>query len=141
VSEVKCVGTLPQYMTDGAAGADLSAAWGYEVEPGEQVMVDTGTSLQLNSGTVGLLVPRSSLCNKAGLTLVNSVGVLDEDYTGNIKLCYKNNGDKPVVINRGERIGQVVVVPYIKPIFVSVEVLDSTDRGDNGFGSTNKEVD
>jgi dUTP pyrophosphatase len=125
-------------MTKGAAGADLAAQYGYEVEPGQQVMIDTGTKLQLQSGTFGMLVPRSSLCNKQGLSLVNSVGILDEDFTGTIKFCYKNTGDEKVFIGSGERIGQVVIVPYVNADFIVVDTLDNTKRGEGGYGSTGK---
>lgn len=138
MSVVEVDGILPQYMTKGAAGADLRAAFGYEIDPGQQVMIKTGTKVALKVGTAGLLLPRSSLCNKKGLQLVNSVGLLDEDYRGEIMFCYKNTGDKPIMINRHERIGQLVVIPYIKVEFIEVDSLDDTERGDGGFGSTNK---
>jgi dUTP pyrophosphatase len=132
------VGNEPLYMTDGAAGADLAASWGHEIPAGGQVMIDTGTSIAVPEGFVGLLAPRSSLCNKGGLMLVNSLGVLDSDYTGSIKFCYKNTGWKSVFIDKGERIGQVLIMPLVKASFKKVDSLEATGRGSGGFGSTNK---
>ena len=136
ITEVGFLGNEPKYMSEGAAGADLSAKKMYTIQPNTQVMVDTGTKVALPKNTVGFLTPRSSLCNKNGLRLVNSVGILDEDYRGNIKFCYRNEGSEVIVIGEGERIGQMVVVPYIKAVFTSVETLDITTRGVGGFGST-----
>lgn len=130
--------TPPQYMTEGAAGADLAAKISYAILPGVQVMVDTGVAIQLPENTAGLLVPRSSLCNKHGLQLVNFLGILDGDFTGTIKLCYKNTSNDIVTILAGERIGQVVVVPYIKANFIQADELENTVRGDGGYGSTGK---
>lgn len=136
--EVPVKGLLPQYMTEGAAGADLASSWGHDIYPDQKVKIDTGTALKLPEGHVGFLVPRSSLCNKHGLVLCNSVGVLDEDYTGTVKFVYKNTGNEVIHIARGERIGQVVVVPYVKAEFVEVDELESTERGSGGYGSTGK---
>jgi dUTP pyrophosphatase len=136
--DVLFVGNEPLYMTDGAAGADLAASWGHEIEAGQQVMIDTGTSIAVPEGLVGILAPRSSLCNKGGLLLVNSFGVLDSDYRGTIKFCYKNTGKKSVTINKGERIGQVLIMPLAKASYKKVDALEDTARGDGGFGSTNK---
>jgi dUTP pyrophosphatase len=134
--DVLFVGNEPLYMTDGAAGADLAASWGYEIEAGQQVMIDTGTSVAIPEGLVGLLTPRSSLCNKSGLLLVNSIGVLDPDYTGTIKFCYKNTGKKSITIAKGERIGQLVITPAMRAVFNKVDALGKTARGAGGFGST-----
>ena len=135
--QIDVMGTLPKYMTEGAAGADLEAKQAYTILPREKALVGTGTYLQLPPYTFGMMVPRSSLCNKGGLQLVNSVGVLDEDYTGELIFCYKNNGFQTVKIEKGERIGQVVVIPYLKADFRKVEELGETVRGSGGFGSTN----
>ena len=134
--KIKTVGNIPQYMTQGAAGADLTAKAAYTIPPQTQTLVGTGTSLQLKSGTFGMLVPRSSLCNKGGLRLVNGLGIIDDDFRGEIMFCYKNTGFKTVEIEKGERIGQVVVLPYLKAEFVGVDSLEETARGSGGFGST-----
>jgi dUTP pyrophosphatase len=134
--QVQFTGNQPKYMSEGAAGADLAAQWGCEIEVGQSVMIDTGTSVAIPHGFVGLLVPRSSLCNKGGLTLINSVGVLDSDYRGSIKFVYKNNGKKVVIIKTGERIGQLVITPVVRAEFHGVGKLDDTVRGSGGFGST-----
>lgn len=135
--KVQFTGNKPKYMSDGAAGADLAAAWGYDIEVGQQVMIDTGTAVSVPGGFVGLLTPRSSLCNKEGLQLVNSIGILDPDYTGTIKFVYKNTGKKKTVtIAKGERIGQLVITPVVVAEFEEVSELADTARGGKGFGST-----
>lgn len=136
MSEISFVGNMPRYMTTGAAGADLESNYSYGVIPGNQVMVDTGTAVSIPEGFFGMVVPRSSLCNKGGLRLVNSVGIIDSDYRGNIMFCYKNTGKEPVLIEKGERIGQLVIVPFVKAEFKQVDALEDTERGSGGFGST-----
>lgn len=129
-------GNKPQYMSLGAAGADLSSLYTVDIKPEEQVMIDTGSYLAIPLGHFGLVCPRSSLCNKSGLHMVNSVGIIDEDYRGSIKLVYKNTSKKVVTVNKGERIGQIIIQPYVKAKFVEVEELEDTVRGEGGFGST-----
>lgn len=136
MSEINFVGTEPKYMSAGAAGADLESKWVGDIKPGEQVMVPTGTMMSIPEGYFGMLAPRSSLCNKGGLRLVNSVGIIDSDYRGEIMFCYKNDGEGTVHIKYGERIGQVIIMPFVKATFTSVESLDETVRGEGGFGHT-----
>lgn len=136
--KIEFVGTQPQYMSAGAAGADLSSSEDYFIPAGESVMIETNTAVAIPEGYFGMCCPRSSICNKKGLTLVNSVGVIDSDYTGTIKFVYKNNSDSSVVIEKGERIGQLLILPFVKAEFVEVEQLGDTERGTGGFGSTGK---
>jgi dUTP pyrophosphatase len=135
---INFTGTEPQYMSLGAAGADLEAAQNYTIVPGEQVMIDTGTALQLPEGHFAMYCPRSSLCNKKGLRMVNSIGVGDMDYIGTIRFVYHNVSDTTVKVDKGERIGQVVILPYVQTNFTKVDKLESTERGEGGFGSTGK---
>lgn len=136
MSEINFVGNAPRYMSVGAAGADLQTSETYIIAPNQQKLLDTNTKVAIPEGYFGMAVPRSSLCNKMGLTLVNSVGIIDSDYRGSIMFCYKNNGDKPITIHKGERIGQLVIIPFVKANFVEVDNLDDTERGVGGFGST-----
>ena len=136
--EIKFKGTEPQYMTTGAAGADIEASKEVTIHRFSQAMVSTGLSVEIPEGFYGLLLPRSSICNKKGLRLANSAGVIDSDYRGEVKFCYRNDTEYDVVIEAGERIGQIIISPCIKAKFVNVEDLSGTIRGEGGFGSTGK---
>lgn len=134
--KIKYVGNKPQYMSLGAAGADLMAKTDVVIEPQEQVMIDTGSYLSIPEGHFGLVCPRSSLCNKKGLHMVNSVGIIDSDYRGSIRLVYKNTSEDVINIGEGDRIGQIIIQPFVKASFVEVDSLEDTIRGEGGFGST-----
>ena len=136
--KVKYTGEKPYYATCGAAGADLKSSENVTIKPNDQCMVHTNTALSIPDGFFGMVTPRSSICNKFGLQLVDSVGIIDSDYRGDIMLCYKNTSDELVVIPKGERIGQIVVIPYVNCEWVQVDTLDDTERGSGGFGSTGK---
>ena len=131
-------GLQPQYMSLGAAGADLASKDSHTILPNEQVMIDTGTAVAIPEGYFGMCCPRSSLCNKGGLRLVNSVGIIDHDYRGTMRFVYENVSSSPVEISKGERIGQLVILPFVQAEFTQVEDLDETERGEGGFGSTGK---
>ena len=136
--KVEYTGDKPYYATGGAAGADLKSFYEVCLQPDQQEMICTNTSLSIPDGYFGMVVPRSSICNKLGLQLVNSVGIIDSDYRGEIMMCYKNTSSEPVVIPRGERIGQIIITPYVDCEWVEVDRLDDTERGSGGFGSTGK---
>lgn len=121
-----------QHATD--AGADLKSAEDCEIYPGEQKMVDTGVAVKVPPGYVGYVFNRSSQ-GKAGISIPHSVGVIDSDYRGNIKVILKNNGEDPYIIKRGEtRIAQLVISPVMLAEFV--DAWNDTERGTGGFGST-----
>ena len=123
-----------QHATD--AGADLKSAEDCEIYPGEQKMVDTGVAVKVPVGYVGYVFNRSSQ-GKAGISIPHSVGVIDSDYRGNIKVILKNNGEDPYIIKRGEtRIAQLVISPVMLAEFV--DAWNDTERGTGGFGSTGK---
>lgn len=128
----------PLKATDGAAGYDLTASQRATVPPagGNAVTVHTGVHAQIPDGYVGLLVARSSL-QKRGLSLANSIGIIDSDYRGEIKIrirSYRLGWPQP--IRRGERIAQLVIIPTPETEMMIVNKLTPTRRGDNGFGST-----
>lgn len=134
---------IPTQGTSGSAGWDLTAT-SIEIIQNEQytrIVYGTGLAIQLQENHVGFLFPRSSI-NKTDLRLANSVGVLDSDYTGEIKLIfdcpkYFYTETKNLNIYKiGDRISQLVIIPYPKVSFVEVDNLDETERGDKGFGST-----
>lgn len=108
------------------------------IAPGETLTIRTGITCAIPAGYVGLLVVRSSLGVKHGLSLANDVGVIDAGYTGEVMVCLRNEGDAPVTIEHGERIAQLVVVPCSTSAWVEVDGLDETERGQGGFGSTGR---
>lgn len=128
-------GNKPQYMSEGAAGADLQASEDVKIRPLCIGVVKTGTSVELPIGTFGMAVPRSSICKKMGLFLINSVGIIDSDYRGEIMLMYFNLSLRSCFIKKGERIGQLVCVPFVKLKYIEGD-LEDTERGSGGFGST-----
>lgn len=135
--EIPVVGTPPKYARPGDAGADLLAAESLRLEPGERRLVGTGLRLALPEGTVGLVTPRSGLAARAGLSIVNAPGIIDSGYRGEVKVCLVNlDPSTAVEIAAGDRIAQLVVVPYVSAEFVAVEELDETVRGPGGYGST-----
>jgi dUTP pyrophosphatase len=129
---------LPSYATDGAAGADLSAAVETELvlEPGARAAVPTGLVVEIPAGHEGQVRPRSGLAITAGLTVVNAPGTIDSDYRGELKVLLVNLGTEPVIIGRGDRIAQLLIAPVTRASFVETEGLSSSERGEGGFGST-----
>lgn len=126
----------PEYMTKLSAGADISSLERVEIAPGETKLIRTGIAVALPACTVGLLFPRSGLSLKTPLRQPNAVGVIDADYRGEVHGMFQNTGDETVVIEKGMRIAQLVVVPVEYESFVEVDDLGETERGDGGFGST-----
>jgi len=129
---------LPQYQTDGAAGADLYAnipESSVSLGPGERTIIDCGFSMQLPTGWEAQLRARSGLATK-GLQVVNSPATIDEDYRGRIKVILKNCGDEVILINHKQRFAQMLIKPVWKFDWQVVENLDATDRGESGLGST-----
>lgn len=131
---------IPTRGSEEAAGYDIYAhLQGYDavhIKPHQTVKVGTGVAMQAPQGTFGAMFARSGLASKQGLRPANCVGVCDSDYTGEYIMAVHNDSDEERVIEHGERIGQIVFIPYINASFVEVEELDSTDRGAGGFGST-----
>lgn len=135
--EVPIIGVPPVYAHPGDAGADLLAAEAVTLAPGERRLVGTGVRVALPAGTVGLVTPRSGLAARAGLSIVNAPGVVDSGYRGEIKVAVINLDPRtPIEIHEGDRIAQLVVVPFLTADFVPVDSLDATTRGSGGYGST-----
>ena len=127
---------LPRHARPGDAGVDLYARTGGELAPGERTLVPTGIAVAVPDGYVGLIAPRSGLAARHGISLVNSPGILDAGYRGEIHAVLINEGDERFEYERGERIAQLVVVPFATQEYEVVSELPATDRGDGGFGST-----
>ena len=131
---------LPEYATALSAGLDLKANITEPVtlNPLERVLVPTGLFIALPEGTEAQVRPRSGLAAKHGITVLNSPGTIDADYRGEIKVILVNLSNEPFVINPGERIAQMVVARFERAQWVEVQELDSTERGEGGFGSTGR---
>jgi dUTP pyrophosphatase len=129
---------LPAYASDGSAGMDLRAAIEAEqsVAPSERLQIPTGLILELPVGWEGQVRPRSGLALRHGVTLLNSPGTIDSDYRGEVKVIVINLGQSDFVVERGDRIAQLVVSPVAQVVVVEVDSLSSTGRGEGGFGST-----
>ena len=131
---------LPEYATALSAGLDLKANITEHVmlKPLERILVPTGLFIALPEGTEAQVRPRSGLAAKHGITVLNSPGTIDADYRGEIKVILVNLSNEPFVINPGERIAQMVVARFERAQWVEVQELDSTERGEGGFGSTGR---
>ena len=131
---------LPEYATALSAGLDLKANITEPVtlKPLERVLVPTGLFIALPEGTEAQVRPRSGLAAKHGITVLNSPGTIDADYRGEIKVILVNLSNELFVINPGERIAQMVVARFERAQWVEVQELDSTERGEGGFGSTGR---
>jgi dUTP pyrophosphatase len=129
---------LPAYMTDGAAGMDLSAALDAPLvlAPGDRAAVPTGIAIALPDGCEGQIRPRSGLAARHGITCLNAPGTVDADFRGEVKVILVNLGREPFVVEHGLRIAQLVVAPVVRAEVVEVTELPATARGPGGFGST-----
>jgi len=131
---------LPVYMTEGSAGMDLCADIDGELRlaPMERALIPTGVAIALPQGFEAQIRPRSGLALKQGLTMVNSPGTIDSDYRGEIQLIAINLGREPVVIQRGQRIAQMVIQRIVRAQWQEVQELPLSDRQDGGFGHTDE---
>lgn len=131
---------VPEYATAKSAGMDLKADIDSPVTLGplERMAVPTGLYLALPDGTEAQVRPRSGLAAKHGISVLNAPGTIDADYRGEVKVILVNLSNEPFVVNPGERIAQMVVARYEKVEWEQVDVLDETDRGAGGFGSTGR---
>ncbi|MGL5816265.1 MAG: dUTP diphosphatase [Phycicoccus sp.] len=128
---------LPNYHTDGDAGADLTSVVEVTLRPGERALVPTGIALALPRGTVGLVHPRSGLAARHGVTVVNAPGTVDSGYRGEILVNLVNlDPDSPFTVRVGDRIAQLVVQRYVHGEFVNADVLPDSARGRVGHGSS-----
>jgi len=126
----------------GAAGMDVRAAVPdgepLVLAPGERDMVPTGLSVAIPEGYEIQVRPRSGLAARHGITCLNTPGTIDSDYRGEVKVILINHGSAPFTIERGERIGQLVLAPVTRLVWETVEDLSETGRGSGGFGSTGR---
>ena len=130
--------TNPSYSTNNSAGLDLRAHVKEEIilNPMSRVLIKTGLFIQLPEGYEAQIRPRSGLAYKNGITVLNTPGTIDADYRGEVGVLLINLSNDPFKIKNGDRIAQMVIAKYQQAEWISVEQLDSTQRGDGGFGST-----
>ena len=136
----KSIFPLPEYETSGSAGIDLQAYIPSQIElkPFGRALIPTGLYISIPKGYEGQIRGRSGLALKHGITLANGIGTIDSDYRGEIKVILINLGDKPFIVNNGDRIAQLVLSKYETIEFELVESLEETIRGQGGFGHTGK---
>ena len=131
---------IPKVETEDSAGMDIrfnpKDGKAITIKAGEHQLCGTNLKMAIPVGNVGLLFPRSGMSTKRNLGLKNFVGVIDSDYRGELKVALWNTGSEDQVIEPGERIAQLIIMPYTSCITCEVEELDMTERGEGGFGST-----
>ena len=129
--------TLPTRAHDNDAGLDLHAAESARLAPGARVSVGTGLAVQIPDGVGGLVLPRSGMAIKHGVTLVNSPGLIDPGYRGEVRVLLLNTDPSvEFQITPGDRIAQLLLVPVVHATPLNAEALDDSTRGEGGFGST-----
>ena len=130
----------PKYKTDGSSGVDLSAFLEKKVviKPNSSELIPTGLQVAIPEELEIQIRPRSGLAAKERIGVLNSPGTIDSDYRGELKIILFNHGNKDFIINNGDRIAQMVLVPILKMEFEEVDSLPDTVRGQGGFGSTGK---
>lgn len=127
---------IPTQGTPGSAGYDLYAAQGMGIQAGETVAIDTGLAMAIPDGYFGAVFARSGLSKNEGLRPCNCVGVIDPSYRGSIIVALHNDSKFDRVVKIGERIAQLVILPYSEVRFFETNDLGTTERGEGGFGST-----
>ena len=131
---------LPEYATIGSAGLDVRAAIDADapitLKPGERKLIATGLKMEIPLNYEVQVRPRSGLAFKHGVTVANAPGTIDSDYRGEVGVLLINLGQKDYVIERGERVAQLILAPVVQMEFHKVESLSKTDRGAGGYGST-----
>ena len=132
---------LPHYATDGSAGMDMRACLDepLELAPGDTHLIPTGLAIHVaDTGLAAVLLPRSGLGHKHGIVLGNLVGLIDSDYQGQVFVSCWNRGKKAFIVEPGERVAQMVIVPVVRAEFEIVEDFDASERGAGGFGHTGR---
>ena len=127
---------IPEQAYEGDAGLDLAACDAVMLEPGERVVVGTGLAVEIPDGYAGFVQPRSGLAARHGIGIVNSPGLIDSGYRGEIRVVLLNTGRERFSVGTGMRIAQLVVLPVAAVRLVEVEELESSQRGARGFGSS-----
>jgi len=138
LKKIDSTAIIPTKGTRYSAGNDLYSTDTVELLPHSSAKIHTGIAIQIPQNCFGAIFARSGLATKEGLRPANCVGVIDSDYRGEIQVILHNDSDMPRMIRKGERIAQLVIIPFKKAKFKLVENLDSTERGIRGFGSSGR---
>lgn len=139
ITDPRLQNNLPAYGTPGSAGLDLMACIPepLTLAPGEVKLISSGISIHLNDpGFAAVIMPRSGMGHKNGIILGNTLGLIDSDYQGDLKMSLWNRSDKPFTIQPMERVAQLVILPVVQAQFNVVTDFTATERGEGGFGST-----
>lgn len=136
ITKIKEGAKIPSYAHTGDAGADLYSSEDYTLKPGERLLVSTGIKIAVPVGYEAQVRPKSGLALKAGITVLNTPGTVDAGYRGEVGVIAINLGSSDYNIEAGQKIAQLVIKKVESAEFVEVEELDSTSRGEGGFGST-----
>jgi dUTP pyrophosphatase len=128
----------PERALPGDAGYDLRCVEPFTLEPGERRLVPTGVAIALPAGTAGLVVPRSGLAIEHGISVVNGPGLVDPNYRGELRVILVNLGAERFEGAAGDRIAQLLMVPFVAPDLQLVDELPESERGTNGFGSSGR---
>tara|TARA_B100001750_G_scaffold179597_1_gene147964 strand:- start:12 stop:449 length:438 start_codon:yes stop_codon:yes gene_type:complete len=131
---------LPKYKTEGSSGMDLKALIENPIiiKPQSYVLIPTGLSIAIPEDTEIQIRPRSGLAAKSSISVLNTPGTIDSDYRGEIKIILFNHGKEEFIVNNGDRIAQMILMPVLKAEFEEIKELPKTVRGSGGFGSTGK---
>ena len=129
---------LPAYAHPSDAGMDLRSVDELTLAPGARALVHTGLVMLLPAGYEAQVRPRSGLALKYGVTVLNAPGTIDSGYRGEVGVILANFGDADFQVKKGDKVAQLVIAPVTQPEVVETDVIDETDRGDGGFGSTGK---
>ncbi len=131
---------LPAYATEGSAGMDVRATVDapMTIAPGQTILVPTGFAMAVPPGYEAQVRPRSGLAIKHGIGVLNAPGTIDSDYRGEVRIILTNFGKEPFVIQRGERIAQMVIAPFVRAEWEEKDALEDTQRGAGGFGHTGR---
>jgi dUTP pyrophosphatase len=132
---------LPFYATSHAAGADIRAAVNEDVviEASKHALIKTGFAMALPDNYEAQIRPRSGLALKHGISVLNTPGTIDADYRGEVGVILVNHGSEPFTVQRGDRIAQMIIAPFVQADFRQLSELSETERGSGGFGSSGKQ--
>jgi dUTP pyrophosphatase len=130
----------PARTRAGDAAYDLACVEPFTLAPGERAMVPTGIAVAIPAGMAGLVLPRSGLAIKHGISCVNAPGLIDPNYRGELRVILINHGDEPFAAHAGDRIAQLLIVPFLSPVPAVVDELPDggDERGEGGFGSSGR---
>ena len=136
--KIKCGGHKPSYTNKYAAGLDIRSNTDILIHPGQIVDVESKLAVEIPKGHFGMVVARSGLSYKRQIKLINDVGIIDEDYRGNIGIRLINEGSESYLIKAGDRVAQMIIIPYVQVDLEYVDELEKTERGKGGFGHSGR---